>query len=228
MLTRESAHKYMKEEYEEGCNGFQCNCIALYFAYTLIDQISFSAKDKQKLMHKILKQLAVNIDKGNDTYNGGSTYGSSNGRNPYGNGTGILNSPNNSNGEIYDDGTTCHDSLIDIPLLTHINTGHGYVIECYSRPGFNMADMKSMVILIEKLATAVFKYDVKKLRIYNRPSDTIAYNSDGRISFNLYHWAANVSKAEDYWFMNFCHELAHNKRDNHGKLFSKEEEDIFV
>ncbi|KAF8460533.1 hypothetical protein BDZ91DRAFT_419440 [Kalaharituber pfeilii] len=97
------------------------------------------------------------------------------------------------------------------------------------------ADFEQFSTLLESLA-GVLKVPLTCMHLcHEATGDTIAFNMGGSLFFNLHYWHLNEhnqtndqarADALTYWFMVFCHELAHNLVGPHNATHSYHTETI--
>ncbi|EXX52939.1 hypothetical protein RirG_248640 [Rhizophagus irregularis DAOM 197198w] len=122
-------------------------------------------------------------------------------------------------------------------LLFCVGTRQG--IELYDPKGFNQSEILSQsnfdplnrfINILKDLASA-FEITPQALHVfYDNQSNSIAFNRDKSLFFNLKFYIGlhdNECKTKPtinamiYWFMTFCHELAHNFIQNHSSQHEK-------
>lgn len=237
LLIHEHANNYLQKNYlQENCTQRTCNCILIFFSYEFIKMATENIQEKNRLLNQMLRNTMPKSENYYQPQPPPSPQSPQSYQPPsqsyqpppqsYQQDLKNLRLPNEKRNEIYNDGSQCIDhTLKNLPLLSN-NQG----IKVYSKKeNVNQTNLNVMTKLIFELSTNVFGYSIDKLAIYNSvDSSIVAFNANEYIYFNLAHWERNVHHAYEFWFVIFCHELAHNQFSNHGKSFSWAEEQIMT
>ena len=89
----------------------------------------------------------------------------------------------------------------------------------------NVDVVESFAVVLERLC-AIFGLSVSTVAIFHDPTGgVIAFNMNRALHFNLryffsLHYSKNLHNSRDcysYWFVTFCHELAHHMASGHNK-----------
>ncbi|KAJ3330014.1 hypothetical protein HDU91_003705, partial [Kappamyces sp. JEL0680] len=86
---------------------------------------------------------------------------------------------------------------------------------------FELPALGEFAILLETIACKVFGITAQLHIFYDRSGGTIAFNRGRTLFFNYRYylsWHADSHGKPDrlyFWFMTFCHELAHNEHGPH-------------
>ncbi|KAI8974636.1 hypothetical protein BDB01DRAFT_805850 [Pilobolus umbonatus] len=99
-------------------------------------------------------------------------------------------------------------NVMGVEFYVHRDTPADDVIEQYG------ASLKKFIAILNDLST-VFGLPMNSVQIfYDKEGSTIAFNTSGSLFMNLrFFLALHEDKKKEaliYWFMTFCHELAHN------------------
>eukprot|EP00761_Pharyngomonas_kirbyi_P006417 gb/GECH01006424.1/.p1 GENE.gb/GECH01006424.1/~~gb/GECH01006424.1/.p1 ORF type:complete len:930 (+),score=199.32 gb/GECH01006424.1/:1-2790(+) len=124
------------------------------------------------------------------------------------------------------------DFITDILNSSRIN------VSCYINPDTQeeavslVKDFEYLAIIVGQIWVSVFEEEVSGslLNIFFDKSNLIAFNQQGHLYFNVHYLIKlhqmNVESLIIYWFVVFCHELAHNEAQSHGKHHESIEETL--
>mmetsp|Transcript_50961 Transcript_50961/g.102206 ORF Transcript_50961/g.102206 Transcript_50961/m.102206 type:complete len:121 (+) Transcript_50961:328-690(+) len=93
--------------------------------------------------------------------------------------------------------------------------------------------MASLGSLLVSLTDAVFGWDTsttaRTVSVVWEDSERMAFNKGGLLFFNALYYealghAASYSDAVHFWFVTFCHEVAHNVSADHDRVHENAEE----